>query len=49
MSYRKYTSEELLLKLGFYRCLPEKKRRHFLAVEYASLGRGSQRYISKVF
>lgn len=44
-----YSDEELSLKLAFYKRLPEKQRRHFLATEYTSLGRGSQRYLAKVF
>lgn len=44
-----YSSEELALKLAFYCELSEKKRRHFLAIEYKSLGRGSQRYLAEVF
>lgn len=44
-----YTAEELDKKLKYYKNLPEKARRHFLAVEYERLGRGSQRYMMKVF
>ncbi len=49
MGYRKYESEELSEKVAFYKKLAEKQRRHFLAIEYASMGRGSQRYIAEVF
>ena len=44
-----YTDEELVLKLAYYEALPEKARRHFLALQYAALGRGSQRYLASVF
>ncbi len=44
-----YTEEELPNKLLYYKSLPEKARRHFLALEYERLGRGSQRYLSEVF
>jgi hypothetical protein len=44
-----YTPETLPLKQKFYSALGEKERRHFLAQEYLSLGKGSQRYISRVF
>lgn len=44
-----YTEEELSKKLLYYRSLPEKARRHFLALEYERLGRGSQRYMTAVF
>lgn len=44
-----YSPEELALKLNYYKNLPEKARRHFLALEYASLGLGSQRYLASVF
>lgn len=47
MSY--YTPSEIGSKLKYYKSLPEKARRHFLAIEYQSLGRGSQRYISSIF
>ena len=46
---RHYTSEELSLKLKYYKSLPEKARRHYLALEYRQLGRGSQHYLSSVF
>lgn len=44
-----YTEEEILRKVKYYRSLPEKARRHFLGLEYGSLGKGSQVYISKVY
>ena len=49
MKYTPYSKEELLLKQRYYKNLSEKQRRHFLALEYNSLGRGSQRYIAEVF
>lgn len=45
----RYTAEELDKKLKYYKSLPEKARRHFLAVEYERLGRSSQRYMMQVF
>lgn len=45
----KYKEEELEKKLLYYKSLPEKARRHFLALEYESLGMGSQRYLMKIF
>lgn len=44
-----YTSEELGLRQKYYQGLPEKARRHYLALEYKRLGRGSQHYLSTVF
>lgn len=44
-----YSPEELLLKVKYYKSLPEKARRHYLGIEYSHLGSGSQRYLSKVF
>lgn len=29
--------------------LPEKQRRHYIAMEYIRLGRGSQRYLAQTF
>ena len=49
MGYKKYTPKEEALKWEYYKNLPEKSRRHFLAIEYASLGIGSQRYIAGIF
>lgn len=49
MKYIKYDEKEQALKLEYYKNLPEKSRRHFLAIESASLGIGSQRYIATVF
>jgi len=45
----KYQESELVQKLTYYNNLPEKARRHFLALEYTRLGRGSQRYLAEVF
>ena len=36
-------------QLNYYRSLPEKQRRHFLAMEHQRLGRGSKRYLAQVF
>ena len=36
-------------QLRYYSSLPEKQRRHFLAMEYERLGKGSKRYISRIF
>lgn len=44
-----YDSIFLEKQLRFYTSLREKQRRHFLAMEYERLGRGSKRYISRVF
>jgi hypothetical protein len=33
----------------YFSTLPEKQRRHFVAMEYIRLGRGSQRYLSEIF
>lgn len=44
-----YKPEVLPLKQKFYAGLGEKERRHFLGQEYLSLGKGSQRYLSRVF
>ena len=46
---RKYETEELSSKIVYYKSLSEKGRRLFLAQEYKSLGRGSQRYMAEVF
>lgn len=44
-----YTPDILPFKQKFYSVLGEKERRHFLGQEYLSLGKGSQRYLSRVF
>ena len=44
-----YKEDFLEHQLEYYKSLPEKQRRHFLAMEYERLGKGSQRYISRVF
>ncbi|MFT6963370.1 MAG: hypothetical protein ACJAWV_003107 [Flammeovirgaceae bacterium] len=44
-----YTPELLPFKQKFYSALGEKERRHFLAQEYLFLGKGSQRYLARVF
>jgi hypothetical protein len=44
-----YSEQEILNKVKYYKSLPEKARRHFLGLEYGSLGKGSQVYISEVY
>lgn len=44
-----YDSVFLEKQLAYYSSLPEKQRRHFLAMEYERLGAGSKRYLSRVF
>ena len=44
-----YEEDFLEHQLKYYKSLLEKQRRHFLAMEYERLGKGSQRYISRVF
>jgi len=44
-----YTVEVKATKQAYYACLPEKAKRHFLGQEYLELGKGSQRYLSRVF
>ena len=44
-----YEADFLEKQLNYYRSLPEKQRRHFLAMEYQRLGSQSKRYLSRVF
>lgn len=44
-----YDADILEKKLNYYSGLPEKQRRHFVAMEYERLGKGSKRYLSRVF
>jgi len=44
-----YAADFLEKQLSYYVNLPEKQRRHFLAMEYERLGVGSKRYLSRVF
>jgi hypothetical protein len=44
-----YEADFLQKQLNYYRSLPEKQRRHFLAMEYERLGNGSKRYLTRVF
>ena len=44
-----YESDFLEKQLNYCASLPEKQRRHFLAMEYLRLGVGSQRYVAQVF
>jgi IS30 family transposase len=47
---KRYYGEEFLAKqVSYYESLPEKQRRHYLAMEYERLGVGSQRYVARVF
>jgi hypothetical protein len=45
----KYKAEELPALVAFANGLPEKARRHFLALQYKHLGEGSQRYLAEIF
>lgn len=46
----KYPSIELEHRqVEYFRNLPEKQRRHFLAMEFLRLGPGSQRYLADLF
>jgi len=44
-----YESDFVEKQLSYYAGLPEKQRRHFLAMEYLRLGVGSQRYLASIF
>ena len=44
-----YESDFVEKQLSYYRSLPEKQRRHFVAMEYERLGIGSKRYLARVF
>ena len=44
-----YESDFIEKQLNYYRSLPEKQRRHFLAMEYERLGVGSKRYVAGIF
>ena len=44
-----YEADFLEKQVNFYRSLPEKQRRHFLAMEHQRLGKDSKRYLSRVF
>jgi DeoR/GlpR family transcriptional regulator of sugar metabolism len=44
-----YADDFLEKQRSYYANLPEKQRRHFLAMEYERLGRGSKRYLARVF
>jgi DeoR/GlpR family transcriptional regulator of sugar metabolism len=47
---KSYYAEDFLEKqLSYYRSLPEKQRRHFLAMEFERLGVGSKHYLARVF
>ena len=44
-----YEDDFVEKQLRYYRSLPEKQRRHFLALEFARLGSGSKHYLARVF
>ncbi len=44
-----YDCATLKHKLDYFKSLPEKQRRYFIASEYLQLGVGSQRYLSDSF
>ena len=44
-----YADDFLEKQQRYYANLPEKQRRHFLAMEYERLGQGSKRYLARVF
>ena len=48
-SHKKYKLEEIPNLVAFAEGLPEKPRRHFLALQYKQLGEGSQRYLAEIF
>jgi DeoR/GlpR family transcriptional regulator of sugar metabolism len=44
-----YADDFLEKQLSYYFSLPEKQRRHFLAMEFERLGARSKRYLARVF
>lgn len=48
-SHKRYTPDEIPNLVAFAHGLPEKTRRHFLALQYKQLGEGSQRYLAEIF
>jgi len=44
-----YDEQVLAGLIKYINELPEKQRRHYIAMEYIRLGRGSQRYLAKTF
>ena len=44
-----YEADFLEKQLNYYQSLPEKQRRHFLAMEFERLGIGSKHYLARVF
>ena len=47
---KNYYGDAFLPKqLAYYQSLPEKQRRHFLALEFERLGARSKRYLARVF
>ena len=47
---RSYPNEQIAQEhLNYFGSLPEKQRRHFVAMQYQQLGEGSQHYLSELF
>ena len=44
-----YDKQVLSSLIKYINNLPEKERRHYIAMEYLRLGRGSQRYLAEIF
>ena len=44
-----YDKQILAGLIKYVNNLPEKERRHYIAMEYIRIGRGSQRYLAKTF
>ncbi len=42
-------NETLDIQIKFFKSLPEKQRRHFIALEYLRLGTVSQRFLAATF
>ena len=45
----KYEEKNIAGLVAFSRSLPEKARRHFIALQYRQLGPGSQKYVAEIF
>ena len=48
-NFKGYDEETLLKLKKHYDSLPEKASRHFLAMEFERLGKGSKSYLARVF
>lgn len=44
-----YSESERVIQLQRYDSLSERQQRHFLGYEYKRLGKGSQRYLSRIY